>query len=81
MENQAKVVKEWTPNEVQAKFLAVLEAHKGEALTLAQISELAGYNFKSGSINVLASKDLVKHGDDVEVVVMAKRKVKTYVLA
>ena len=53
----------------------------GKELTLAEISALVGEEIKSGSINTLVSKGLVTHGEDKEIIVTAKRKVKTYKLA
>jgi hypothetical protein len=72
--------KEWKPNEVQSKFMDTL---KGEdnALTLEEISTKAGIDFKSGSINALVAKGLITHGEDKEITVSVKRKVKTYKLA
>ncbi len=70
----------WKPSETQKKFMEVLES--GECLTLAQISERAGVDFKTGSINALLTKGLVEHGEDVivEVVRVRKEPKKTYKL-
>ena len=73
----------WTPNETQKKFMAVLkDLPDGEALTLAEISKRAGVEFKTGSINSLLTKGLVDHGEDiiVEVVRVRKEPKKTYKL-
>jgi hypothetical protein len=74
MTNTKKV---WKPSEVQEKFLNALTS---EPMTLAEVSAKAGVDFKSGSINVLVTNGLVAHGDDKEVTVSVKRKVKTYKL-
>lgn len=69
----------WTPNENQKKFLEVLSQ---EPRTLAELSQLAGVEFKTGSVNSLVKKNLVGHGEDKEIVCACcghKRKVKTWV--
>lgn len=71
--------KEWQPNENQIKFLKELD---GEELTLAEISGLAGVEFKTGSVNPLVKKGLAEHGDDRTIVCPCcgrKRVVKTYI--
>lgn len=72
---------EWTPNENQKKFLEVLSK---EPHTLAELSELAGVEFKTGSVNTLVKKGLVAHGEDKQIVCPAcghKHTVKTWVKA
>ena len=71
--------KNWEMNDTQKKFVAVLKDHEGEALTLEEINQISGENFKSGSINTLCTKGIVTHGEDKEVIVQAKAKRKTYV--
>lgn len=71
----------WTPNENQNKFLAVLSE---EPRTLAELSELAGTEFKTGSVNALVRKGLVAHGEDRVITCPAcghKHTVKTWVKA
>ena len=83
MENKTNTtntnIKAWSANAKQKKFMDALA--DGKELTLAEISALVGEEIKSGSINTLVSKGLVTHGEDKEIVVTAKRKVKTYKLA
>ena len=83
MENKTNTTntntKSWSANAKQKKFMDALA--DGKELTLAEISALVGEEIKSGSINTLVSKGLVTHGEDKEIVVTAKRKVKTYKLA
>ena len=50
---------EWKPNEKQVLFMETLKGSK-EPMTLAEISKVAGVEIKSGSINCLISKGLVK---------------------
>lgn len=50
---------EWKPNEKQVLFMETLKGSK-EPMTLAEISKVAGQEIKSGSINCLISKGLVK---------------------
>ena len=71
--------KTWTPNDLQKRFLEALA--DGSCLTLEQISEKLGVDIKSGSINVLLTKGLVEHGDDVKVEVVRLVPRKTYKLA
>lgn len=71
----------WTPNDNQKKFLEVLSK---EPHTLKELSELAGIEFKSGSINTLVKKGLVAHGEDKVIVCELcghKHKVKTWIKA
>ena len=72
---------EWTPNANQKKFLEVLSK---EPRTLAELGELAGVEFKTGSINTLIKKGLVAHGEDKVITCQAcghKHTVKTWVKA
>ena len=72
---------EWTPNATQKQFLEVLSE---EPHTLAELGELAGCEFKTGTVNALVKKGLVAHGDDKQIVCpMCGRKhtVKTWVKA
>lgn len=72
---------EWTPNANQKKFLEVLSA---EPRTLAELGELAGCEFKTGTVNTLIKKGLVAHGEDKQIVCPAcghKHTVKTWVKA
>lgn len=50
---------EWKPNKKQVLFMETLKGSK-EPMTLAEISKVAGQEIKSGSINCLISKGLVK---------------------
>lgn len=70
---------EWKPNEKQTTFINVLREAK-EPLTLAQVCERAGVDIKSGSINCLISKGLVKTTDK-EVVITKTEVRKVYSLA
>lgn len=56
-----KVVK-WTPNDKQKDFLRALESAK-EPKTLAEISEILGYELKTGTTNPLIAKGLVETSD------------------
>lgn len=47
----------WQMNEVQKSFMEVLGQYKN-GITIFEL-KLAGYNFKTGSINILVSKGLV----------------------
>ena len=72
---------EWTPNANQKKFLEVLS---NEPHTLAELSKLAGVEFKTGSVNPLVKKGLVSHGEDKVItcpVCGHKHPVKTWVKA
>lgn len=75
---------EWTPNTKQTLFMDTLRKADG-AITLAQASEIAKVEFKSGTINTLITKGLVKSNKDALVIECphchAKRKVSTYELA
>lgn len=54
MENKSK----WQPNDTQKLFMAVV-ANYPDGITLFEL-ELAGYSFKSGAINTLITKGVVK---------------------
>ena len=71
-----------TLNPTQQLFMDILKAHKGENLTLAEISKLAGKEIKTGSINCLLMGDspIVVHGKEKTVEVVVKKKVMTYCL-
>jgi len=56
--------KTWTINETQKAFLEALKANGGKA-TLFELNYLKGYNFKSGSVNALIGKGLVKADEEV----------------
>ena len=75
---------EWTPNTKQTLFMDTLRKADGP-MTLAQASEIAKVEFKSGTINTLITKGLVKSNKDALVIECphchAKRKVSTYELA
>lgn len=49
--------KTWTPNETQKAFMNVVGAHEN-GVTIFEL-KLAGYDFKTGSINTLVTKGLV----------------------
>ena len=55
--------KNWTMNETQTAFIEALKANGGKA-TLFALNHLQGYNFKSGSVNTLVKKGLVKATED-----------------
>jgi hypothetical protein len=56
--------KTWEMNENQKAFLNALKENGGKA-TLFELNRFKGYNFKSGSINVLINKGYVKAEDEV----------------
>ena len=56
--------KTWTMNETQTAFIEALKANGGKA-TLFELNYFKGYAFKSGSVNTLIKKGLVKADDDV----------------
>ena len=81
----------WQPNEKQNLFLKALKGADG-ALTLSEVSEIVGQEIKSGSINALITKGLVKsvdteieclivRKDNGKVVGTTKKSVKAYQLA
>ena len=56
--------KNWTMNETQTAFIEALKANGGKA-TLFALNHLQGYNFKSGSVNTLVKKGLVKADEEI----------------
>ena len=56
--------KTWEINETQKAFLNALKENGGKA-TLFELNYFKGFNFKSGSINVLINKGFVKAEDEV----------------
>lgn len=56
--------KTWEMNENQKAFLNALKDNGGKA-TLFELNYFKGFNFKSGSINVLINKGYVKADDEV----------------
>lgn len=81
----------WSPNDKQKQFLEVLKGAESP-MTLAEVSEVVGYEVKSGSINTLIGKGLVVTNDtEIEclivrkdngkVVGQTKKVVKAYALA
>ena len=56
--------KTWTMNETQTAFIEALKANGGKA-TLFELNYFKGYAFKSGSVNTLIKKGLVKADDEV----------------
>ena len=56
--------KTWEMNENQKAFLTALKENGGKA-TLFELNYFKGFNFKSGSINVLINKGYVKVEDEV----------------
>ena len=56
--------KNWEMNENQKAFLNALKENGGKA-TLFELNYFKGFNFKSGSINVLINKGYVKAEDEV----------------
>lgn len=56
--------KTWEMNENQKAFLNALKENGGKA-TLFELNYFKGFNFKSGSINVLINKGYVKAEDEV----------------
>ncbi len=55
---------EWVMNDTQKAFLEALKANGGKA-TLFELNYLQGKNFKSGSVNTLIGKGLVKAEDEI----------------
>ncbi len=62
--NSTKV---WTPNPLQTKVIDFLKANPGQAFTLVEISEKIGETVKSGSVNTLATHQLVQCNKDARV--------------
>lgn len=56
--------KTWEMNENQKAFLEALRANGGKA-TLFELNYFKGYAFKSGSVNTLIKKGLVKADEEV----------------
>ena len=56
--------KTWTMNETQTAFIEALKANGGKA-TLFELNYFKGYAFKSGSVNTLIKKGLVKADEEV----------------
>ena len=54
--------KTWTMNETQKDFMEVLKEF-GRAVTLMEIEARTGKTFKTGTINTLVTKELVKTVD------------------
>lgn len=86
---KTKASKPWAPNEKQRAFLDALRS-AGKPITLAEASEIAGIDFKPGTVtplvnkNMVASEDvsfdcLIVRADDTEKVVgKTKKTVKAY---
>ena len=62
---EKKSTKVWTPNETQCAFIEALKACGGKA-SLFELNHLKGCSFKSGSINTLIKKGIVKADTEVE---------------
>lgn len=72
----------WNANATQTKFMEILKENAD--ITLAQASEIAGFEIKTGSINTLITKGLVISNKNAEKVCPCcgrKSKVSTYRLA
>lgn len=61
----AKSNKTWEMNDTHKAFLTALKENGGKA-TLFELNHFKGFNFKSGAINVLISKGLVKADEKAE---------------
>lgn len=57
--------KQWSMNETQKSFCEALKANGGKA-TLFELNYFKGFNFKSGSVNTLIKKGIVKADEEVE---------------
>lgn len=57
--------KQWTMNETQVAFCNALRENGGKA-TLFELNYFKGFNFKSGSVNTLIKKGIVKADEEVE---------------
>lgn len=55
--------KTWKMNDTQKAFIEALRANGGKA-TLFELNHFKGFAFKSGSINTLVKKGLVKAAED-----------------
>lgn len=73
---------EWKANEKQKKVIDFLSDHRGEQFTLAEISEAVGEELKSGTTNVLLTREIVISHKDARILECPccghKRKVSTY---
>jgi chromosome segregation and condensation protein ScpB len=58
-------------------ILEILKTVKGP-MTLAQINEVNGTNFKTGTLVSLIKKGLISKGEDTEVEYVARKMVGTY---
>lgn len=56
--------KTWSANETQTAFMTALRENGGKA-TLFELNYFKGYAFKSGSVNTLIKKGLVKADEEV----------------
>ena len=52
----------WTANETQTRFMQIL-GENPDGITLREIKSKYGIDFKTGSINILGTKGLVKKAD------------------
>ncbi len=57
--------KQWSMNETQVAFCKALKDNGGKA-TLFELNYFKGFNFKSGSVNTLIKKNIVKADEEVE---------------
>ena len=57
--------KQWSMNETQVAFCKALKDNGGKA-TLFELNYFKGFNFKSGSVNTLIKKGIVKADEEVE---------------
>ena len=57
--------KQWSMNETQVAFCKALKDNGGKA-TLFELNYFKGFNFKSGSVNTLIKKGVVKADEEVE---------------
>lgn len=81
--------KTWTMNDNQKAFVAALAANGGKA-TLFELNYLKGFNFKTGTINVLVKKGIITADEEATyecdvvyngaVVGTVKKTVKVYAL-
>ena len=56
--------KTWQINDTQKSFINALRENGGKA-TLFELNYFKGYNFKTGSINALIGKGLVRADDEI----------------
>lgn len=75
-----KKVKEVVRSKEAQAVIDVLKAHKGESLTLAEISAEAGMDLKTGHLSSGRSANLIQASGEKEVTetVTVKKSVKTY---